>query len=72
MENYTDTEARPAEADLTETDMTETINPEELTLEEAFKRLDALSARLEDRDIPLEEAFDLYRQGMELLKICSG
>ena len=49
-----------------------TANPEELTLEEAFQRLDALSARLEDRDIPREEAFDLYRQGMELLKTCSG
>ena len=43
----------------------------ELTLEEAFARLDELAARLEERDIPLEEAFTLYRQGMELLKSCS-
>lgn len=44
---------------------------EELTLEEAFGRLDQLAARLEEKDIPLEEAFRLYRQGMELLKSCS-
>lgn len=44
---------------------------EELTLEEAFAQLDTLAARLEERDIPLEEAFTLYRQGMELLKSCS-
>jgi len=45
---------------------------EELTLEESFARLDELAARLEERDIPLEEAFSLYREGMELLKSCSG
>ena len=46
--------------------------PDDLTLEEAFAQLDRLAARLEERDIPLEEAFGLYRQGMELLKSCSG
>lgn len=45
---------------------------QELTLEQAFAQLDALAARLEDKDIPLEEAFSLYRQGMELLKTCSS
>ena len=40
---------------------------EELTLEESFARLDELAARLEERDIPLEEAFSLYREGMELI-----
>ena len=44
---------------------------EEMSLEEAFARLDELAARLEDRDIPLEEAFGLYRQGMALLKSCN-
>ena len=42
----------------------------ELTLEEAFSRLDNLAARLEQRDIPLEESFRLYKEGMDLLKFC--
>lgn len=42
----------------------------ELTLEEAFSRLDNLAARLEQRDIPLEESFHLYKEGMDLLKFC--
>lgn len=41
-----------------------------LTLEESFARLDQLVKRLEDRDIPLEESFSLYQQGMELVKNC--
>ena len=44
----------------------------ELTLEEAFARLDGLVERLETRGIPLEEAFQIYKEGMELLKECSG
>ena len=28
--------------------------------------------RLEDREISLEESFQAYKQGMELLKYCSG
>ena len=44
---------------------------EELTLEEAFGQLDGLAARLEDRETSLEEAFALYKRGMELLKDCS-
>ena len=43
----------------------------ELTLEESFARLDELVARLEDRSIPLEESFQAYKEGMELLKQCS-
>ncbi|MDO4322610.1 MAG: exodeoxyribonuclease VII small subunit [Lachnospiraceae bacterium] len=44
---------------------------EELTLEEAFTRLDEMLERLEDRELPLEESFQLYQQGMELLKHCN-
>ena len=42
----------------------------ELTLEEAFEKLDLLVERLEDRDVPLEESFSIYKEGMELLKKC--
>jgi exodeoxyribonuclease VII small subunit len=41
------------------------------TIEEAFEELDALAAKLEDRETSLEDSFDLYKKGMELLKNCS-
>ncbi len=44
---------------------------EEKPLEEMFTELDLLAERLEDRDTSLEDSFRLYRQGMELLKLCS-
>jgi exodeoxyribonuclease VII small subunit len=44
---------------------------EEMTIEEAFEKLDDLAQRLEDRETSLEESFRLYRQGMEVLKYCS-
>ena len=43
----------------------------ELTLEESFARLDELVERLEDRDVPLEESFQIYKEGMDLLKSCN-
>ena len=43
----------------------------EPTLEEAFARLDELVERLEDRDVPLEESFQIYKEGMDLLKSCN-
>ena len=45
---------------------------EEKPLEEMFTELDLLAGKLEDRETSLEDSFSLYRQGMELLKLCSG
>lgn len=45
---------------------------EELSLEEAFQKLDILAQKLEDRETSLEDSFLLYQQGMELLKFCNG
>ena len=45
---------------------------EEKSLEEMFAELDLLAEKLENRDTSLEDSFILYRQGMELLKLCSG
>lgn len=45
---------------------------EELSLEEAFLKLDGLAQKLEDRETSLEDSFLLYQQGMELLKFCNG
>lgn len=44
---------------------------QELTLEESFSRLDELVEKMEDRNIPLEESFRIYKEGMDLLKKCS-
>ena len=44
---------------------------EEKPLEKMFAELDLLAGKLEDRDTSLEDSFRLYRQGMELLKLCS-
>ena len=57
--------------------MTETINQEtdlqkEKTLEEAFEKLGELAERLEDSETSLEDSFRFYKEGMELLKYCSG
>lgn len=44
---------------------------EDMTLEEAFSRLDQVVERLESREITLEESFKVYQSGMELLKTCN-
>lgn len=40
------------------------------TIEQAFEELEHLAEKLEDRETSLEESFLLYKQGMELLKLC--
>ena len=44
---------------------------EEQTLEEAFALLDDLIERLEMKETSLEESFQIYRKGMDLIKRCS-
>lgn len=46
-------------------------NKAEMTLEEAFARLDEIVTKMEDRNLPLEHAFDYYQKGVELLKYCN-
>lgn len=43
----------------------------ELNLEEAFEQLEETVAALEQEDISLEESFQIYKNGMELLKKCN-
>lgn len=45
---------------------------EKLTLEETFENVDDIMEKLSQDDLPLEESFNLYKEGMELLKHCSG
>ena len=42
------------------------------TLEDAFGQLEAVIGRLESEEIPLEEAFRVYSDGMELLQFCNA
>ena len=44
----------------------------ELTLEEGLAQLDAITKKMEDPSISLEERFELYKQGVELVKTCSA
>ncbi len=45
---------------------------QELPLEDAFDALEDIVARLESEDITLEESFQAYQKGMEILKYCNG
>lgn len=44
---------------------------EKISIEEAFLKLDELAEKLEERETSLEDSFQFYKQGMELLKYCS-
>ncbi|MDY3250188.1 MAG: exodeoxyribonuclease VII small subunit [Candidatus Choladocola sp.] len=50
---------------------TEKEGKKELTLEESFSRLDEMLEQLENRELPLEDSFRIYQEGMNLLRYCS-
>jgi exodeoxyribonuclease VII small subunit len=41
-----------------------------VTFEEAMEQLETIVERLEEGDVPLEEAITIYKKGMELSKLC--
>jgi exodeoxyribonuclease VII small subunit len=41
-----------------------------LTFEDAMIKLEQIVDRLEEGDVPLEEAIAFYKEGMELSKLC--
>lgn len=43
-----------------------------LTLEETFLQVDELMDKLSNDEIPLEESFTLYKEGMEMLNHCKS
>lgn len=45
---------------------------QEMTLEEAFSKLEELTEKMQSGDLPLEESFDLYKKGIELVEFCSS
>ena len=42
------------------------------TLEEMFTQLESVIKTMEQGDISLEETYDLYHKGMNMLKSCNG
>lgn len=44
---------------------------EDMTLEEAFEELDSLIEKMETAELPLEETFRLYKQGLSLVEFCN-
>lgn len=42
----------------------------EITLEEAFAKLDEITKKMESGSLSLEENFALYKEGLELTRLC--
>ena len=47
------------------------MEEQEKTLEETLEELEGIIEQIGQRDIPLEDSFVLYQQGVEKLKYCS-
>ncbi|WP_040951337.1 exodeoxyribonuclease VII small subunit [Gorillibacterium massiliense] len=45
---------------------------EELSFEQAMEKLELIVARLENGDVPLEKAIDLFQEGMQLSQLCGN
>lgn len=46
-------------------------NEEKRSLEQNFQDLEEIIAKMEDRDVTLEDAFFLYERGMKKIKECN-
>jgi exodeoxyribonuclease VII small subunit len=45
-------------------------NEQKISFEEAMNKLEQIVDKLEEGDVPLEEAIVFYKEGMELSKLC--
>jgi exodeoxyribonuclease VII small subunit len=45
---------------------------EEISFEQALERLESIVAKLENGDVPLEAAIELFQEGMKLSQLCGG
>ncbi|ENQ3104338.1 Exodeoxyribonuclease VII small subunit [Bacillus sp. 491mf] len=43
-----------------------------VSFEEAIAKLEQIVSKLEQGDVPLEEAISYFKEGMELSKLCDG
>jgi exodeoxyribonuclease VII small subunit len=46
------------------------MEPKNISFEEAIAELEQIVLKLEQGDVPLEEAISYFKQGMELSKLC--
>lgn len=44
---------------------------EKISLEEALEKLDETIAMLQSEDVALEDSFELYKKGMDYVRLCS-
>ncbi|GAB3052238.1 exodeoxyribonuclease VII small subunit [Virgibacillus ainsalahensis] len=44
---------------------------EEMSFEEAMRKLEEIVGKLEEADVPLEKAINYYQEGMVLTKLCN-
>lgn len=49
----------------------EEMNIEDMTLEEAFEKLDEIIEAMEESELPLEKTFEFYKQGLDMVKYCN-
>lgn len=47
------------------------LKEDDLTLQDIFAKLDEVIKNMEQGDISLEESFQFYHKGMDLLKVCN-
>jgi exodeoxyribonuclease VII small subunit len=47
-------------------------NQDDLTFDEALRQLEELAAKLEEGDIPLEDALQVYERAVGLFSLCRG
>ena len=43
----------------------------QLTFEQAMEKLEIIVSKLEEGDVPLEQAIEYYKEGMKLSKLCN-
>ena len=54
------------------TTMAKAAKEQELNFEQAMDRLEEIVSELENGDVPLEKAIDLFQQGMKLSQVCGS
>jgi exodeoxyribonuclease VII small subunit len=47
------------------------VSEREVGFEQAMEQLETIVAKLESGDVPLEQAIELFQEGMRLSRICS-
>lgn len=50
--------------------MNKMTEKDSLTFEDAIQKLEVIVERLEEGEVPLEEAIEIFKEGMNLSKIC--